>query len=139
LTARRPDSGKGRENGYVSRGDQDATSAAELFALLWESLADVLATAATATLVRRALKQVASRPSNGEPVVVTRIGLNYEYRLPEIWKQTGNEEAIDALRIVAAELRVLVLELTGPVVVRRLARLAPFREHGIDFRDEAAR
>lgn len=112
-------------------------SAAVLFDLLWESLADVLGTAATATLVRRALKQVAPQASGGEPVIVTRNGLNYEYRLPETWKQTGNEEAVGALRIVAAELRVLLVELTGPVVVRRLTRLAPFREHGIDFSDES--
>jgi len=38
---------------------------------------------------------------------------------------------------VAAELRVLLVELTGLVVVRRLGRLAPFREQGIDFSDEA--
>jgi hypothetical protein len=32
---------------------------------------------------------------------------------------------------------MLLIELTGPVVVRRLARLAPFRKLGIDFSDEA--
>jgi hypothetical protein len=121
----------------VSRSDPDATSAAELFDLLWGSLADMLGTAATATLLRRAIKQAASQTSWSEPVVVIRNGLDYEYRLPEAWKQPGNEKALGALRVVAAELRVLLVELTGPVVVRRLARLAPFREQGIDFSDEA--
>ena len=121
----------------MSQSDQDATSAAELFDLLWESLADVLGTAATATLVRRALKQVASQTSGSEPVIVTRNGLEYEYRVPETWKQPGNEEAIGALRAVAAELRVLLVELTGTVVVARLGRLAAFRKSGIDFVDEA--
>jgi hypothetical protein len=121
----------------VSRSDQDATSAAELFDVLWGSLADMLGTAATATLLRRAIKQAASQTSWSEPVVVIRNGLDYEYRLPEAWKQPGNEKALGALRVVAAELRVLLVELTGPVVVRRLARLAPFREQGIDFSDEA--
>jgi hypothetical protein len=121
----------------VSRSDQEATSAAELFEVLWESLADVLGTAATATLLRRAIKQAAARTSWSEPVIVARNGLDYEFRLPETWKQPGNEEAVGALRVVAAELRVLLAELTGPVVVRRLARLAPFRERGIDFSDEA--
>lgn len=115
---------------------QQATSAAELFELLWETLADVLGTAASATLLRRAIKQAASQTSSSEPVIVVRNGLEYEYRLPETWKQPGNEEAFGALRIVAAELRVLLVELTGPVVVRRLGRLAPFRERGIDFSDE---
>jgi len=137
VSARLQTSTAHRENGGVSRGDQDATSAAELFGLLWESLADVLGTAATATLVRRALKQAASPSSGPEPVIVTRSGLNYEYRLPEAWKHTGNEKAVGALRIMAAELRGLLVELTGPVVVRQLSRVAAFREHGIDFSDEA--
>ena len=121
----------------MSHSDQDATSAAGLFDLLWESLADVLGTAATATLMRRAIKRATSQTSWSEPVVVVRNGLDYEYRLPATWKQPGNEEALGALRGVAGELRVLLVELTGPVVVRRLGRLAPFRELGIDFSDEA--
>lgn len=117
--------------------DQDTTSAAELFDLLWASLADMVGTAATATLLRRAVKRAASQASWSEPVVVRRNGLDYEYRLPETWTQRGNEKAVGALRVVAAELRVLLVELTGPVVVRRLGRLAPLREQGIDFSDEA--
>ena len=88
----------------------------------------MLGTAATATLLRRAIKQAASKTSWSEPVVVMRNGLDYEYRLPETWKQPGNEKAVSALRVVTAELRVLLVELTGPVVVRRLGRLALFRE-----------
>jgi hypothetical protein len=107
-----------------------------VFDVLWESLADVVGTAATATLLRRAIKRAASQTSWPEPITVARNGLDYEYRLPETWKQPGNEEALGALRVVAAELRVLLVELTGPVVIRRLARLAPFRERGIDFSDE---
>jgi hypothetical protein len=44
---------------------------------------------------------------------------------------------LNALRGVVAELRVLLIELTGPVVVRRLARLASLRKLGIDFSNEA--
>jgi hypothetical protein len=94
-------------------------------------------TAATATLLRRAIKRAASQTSSPEPITVARNGLDYEYRLPETWKQPGNEEAIGRLRVVAAELRLLLVELTGPVVVRRLGRLAPFRKLGIDFNEEA--
>jgi hypothetical protein len=124
-------------DGLVGHSDQDASSAAKLFDLLWESLADVVGTAATATLLRRAIKRAAAQTSWPEPITVGRNGLDYEYLLPETWKQPGNEEAIGALRVVAAELRVLLVELTGPVVVRRLARLAPFRKLGIDFNEEA--
>jgi hypothetical protein len=108
-----------------------------MFELLWGTLADVLGTAATAILVRRAIKRATSRAGWSEPPHVARNGLDYQYRLPEAWKEPGNDEAGEALRVVVAELRGLLVELTGPVVVRRLGRLAPFREWGIDFSDEA--
>jgi hypothetical protein len=117
-------------------GNARGSSAAELFDLLWETLADILGTAATATLLRRAIKQAAARTAWPEPVIVSRTGLDYTYRLPETWTQPG-DEAVDALRIVAAELRVLLIELTGPVVVMRLAQLPALRKWGIDFSDEA--
>ena len=121
----------------MSGNDHDARSAAELFDLLWENMADVLGVAATATLLRRAIKVAASKNPRAEMVTVARKNLDYEYSFPEMWKQPGNEEALAALRIVAAQLRVLLVELTGPVVVRRLGRLAPLRERGIDFSGEA--
>lgn len=117
--------------------DRVATSAAELFDLLWESLADVLGTAAAAIILRRAIQQAAFRTAYSERVIVARNGLEYEYRVPQTWKQPGNDEAVDALRVVAAALRVLLVELTGPVVVNRLGRLGPFRKWGIEFSDEA--
>jgi hypothetical protein len=120
----------------TSGNDPSGASAAELFNLLWETVADILGTAATATLLRRSIKQAAARTAWLDPVIVTRTDLDYTYRLPEAWKQPGNDEAVDALRIVAAELRVLLVELTGPVVVTRLGRLAAFRKWGIDFSDE---
>jgi len=121
----------------VSGTDKVASSAAELFDLLWESLADVLGTAATAIILRRAIQQAALRTACSEQVIVARNGLEYEYRVPETWKQPGNDEAVDALRAVAAALRVLLVELTGPVVVSRLGRLGSFRKWGIEFGDES--
>jgi len=109
------------------------TSAAALFDLLWESLADVLGTAAAATLLRRAIKRAVTRTAWPEPIVVARSGLDYTYRLPDTWKQPDHDEAIDELRIIAAELRVLLVELTGPVVTARLGHLEPLRKWGIDF------
>src|SRR4030095_668190 len=101
------------------------------------TLADVLGTAATATLLRRAIKQAAGRTAWSEPVVGARHGLDYTYRLPPAWWQPGNDEAVDVFRIVAAQLKLLLIELTGPVVVARLGHLAPLRKWGVDFSDEA--
>jgi hypothetical protein len=116
-----------------SANGRDGASAAELFDLLWETLADILGTAATATLLRRSVRQAAARIAWTEPLVVARNGPEYTYRLPEAWKQPGNDEAVDGLRILAAELRVLLVELTGPVVVTRLGQVAALRKWGIDF------
>ena len=110
-------------------------SAAALFDLLWENVADILGTAATATLMRRSIQRAAARTAWSEPVVVARTGLDYTYRLPESWTQPGNDEAVAMLRVVAAELRVLLVELTGLVVVTRLGRLEPLQKWGIDFND----
>jgi hypothetical protein len=121
----------------VNGNDPGGESAAELFDLLWGTLADVLGTAATATLLRRAIKRGAARTAWSEPVVVARNGLDYTYRLPDAWKQSGNDEAVDVFRVITAELKVLLIELTGPVVVARLGQLAPLRKWGIDFNDEA--
>src|SRR5687767_10605520 len=120
-----------------SGNGRHGASAAELFDVLWDTLADVLGTAATATLVRRSLHRAASRPAGHEAIVVVRAAADYTYRLPEAWQQAGNDEAVDGLRILAAELRVLLVELTGPVVVTRLGQVPAFRKWGIDFTDEA--
>jgi hypothetical protein len=61
--------------------------------------------------VRRAIKRATSQASWSEPVIVAKNGLDYEYRLPATWKQPGNEEAFGALRVVAADLCVLLVEL----------------------------
>jgi hypothetical protein len=121
----------------VNGNDPGGESAAELFDLLWGTLADVLGTAATATLLRRAIKRGAARTAWSEPVVVARNGLDYTYRLPDAWKQSGNDEAVDVFRVITAELKVLLIELTGPVVVARLGQLAPLRKWGIAFNDES--
>jgi hypothetical protein len=111
-------------------------SPADLFALLWGSLADLLGTTATAALLRRAAKR-------GEPVcpelssmVIALNGLSYHYQLPEGWARQGDDQALAALRRLAVELRPLLIELAGPVVIRRLDRLTPLREHGIEFAEE---
>lgn len=122
----------------MSTSDRGATSAAELFDLLWESLADVLGTAATAIILRRAIQQAALRAAPAERVVIVRNGLEYEYRVPEAWKEPGNDAAVDALRGVAAALRVLLVELTGPVVVNVLGRLGTLRNWGIEFSEEVS-
>jgi hypothetical protein len=105
-------------------------SVAALFTVLWEALADVLGTAATATLLRRAALRAARHSPELAALVISRAKLEYRYALPPAWAD-GSERATLALRALVAELRPLLEELTGMVVVRRLERIRELRERGI--------
>jgi hypothetical protein len=109
---------------------------AVLFALIWDTLADVLGTAAAATLLRRAARRASAHGPMLGSVAITREGLSYGYRLPDAWRRADSANALSALDALVRELCPLLVELTGPVLVRRLDRLAPFRERGIRFRLE---
>jgi|GEM_PF-1811953 hypothetical protein len=105
-------------------------TAAVLFDLLWENIADVLGAAATAALVRRSARHVALRTPGREGVTITRDGFTYRYVLPERWSQCAGEPVV-GLRELVHELVPLLQELTGPVVVRRIESLAEFRRCGL--------
>jgi hypothetical protein len=120
-------------------------SAAALFALLWEGLADVLGTAATAVLVRRAARRAAARNPELAELAISREKLDYRFTLPRAWTERAEAAAVAAaadeaaLRELVGELRPLLVELTGPVVVRRLAQIPALRERGIVPADEEQR
>ena len=120
--------------------DQLATesfyTAARLFAMVWETMADVLGTAATATLVRRSARRAAERYPELAALTVSRAGFDYGYRLPESW-HTGAAAGLPALCALVRALSPLLVELTGPVILRRLRAIPElarceisFEEHG---------
>lgn len=99
---------------------------ARLFELVWESMADILGTAATAALLGRAASRAALRGLD-----ISREGLVYRYRLPESWHRAGDPDALSLLRALANELAPLLQTMSGPVVARRLGQVAPLRQAGI--------
>ncbi len=105
-------------------------SAAALFGLLWESLADVLGTATTATLISRSIRYASARRASLGAISVTRDGFEYRFSLPADWSQDA-PEAVDALRDLIAELCRLLVPLTGSIVVRRLQNVAEFGRRGL--------
>ena len=105
-------------------------SVAALFTLLWEALADVLGTAATATLLRRAARRASPRYPELTELAISREKLEYRYTLPPAWAGRADGTPL-ALRELVGELRPLLVELTGPVVVRRLERIPELRKRGI--------
>jgi len=119
--------GRARPSGAAAGAE---LSIAALFTLVWDALADVLGTAATATLLRRAARRAAPRcPELGE-LAITREKLEYRYTLPSAWADGAGGTPV-ALRELVVELCPLLVELTGPIVVRRLERIPELRKRGI--------
>jgi hypothetical protein len=94
-------------------------SAAVLFSTLWEALADVLGTAAAATVLKRAARRAIARSPELAGLVFQREDLRYGYSLPAAWKEQS-EGTPPALRELVTELRPILVELTGQVVLRHL-------------------
>jgi len=116
-----------RQNGA---GAQSEVSAADLFALLWTGLADMLGTAATATLLRRAAQCALPGAPDLAALCITRESLEYRYTLPESWTSPVSEPCA-ALSALARELWPLLVDLTGSVVTQRLAQIPELRALGV--------
>jgi hypothetical protein len=107
------------------------SSPAALFTQVWGALVDLLGSAATAALLRRAARRAVARaPELGELIIV-RVDLDYHYTLPRAWADAAAGEAQHGLRHLMAELVPLLVELTGPVVLCHLAQIPELRERGV--------
>jgi hypothetical protein len=95
-------------------------------------MADILGTGATATLLRRAVQKAAKRRPELKGLAIRREALEYAFTVPDSWNENEPQTtAMDALRDVARELRPVLTELTGRVVLRQLEKLELLREHHI--------
>jgi hypothetical protein len=93
-----------------------------LFGQIWDTLADVLGEAATAALLRRSAKRALARLPELSALQIRRDGFAYRYEVPQSWSEPGGERTT-AVQDLARELYPLLVEMTGEVVVRRLARI----------------
>ena len=119
-----------REGARVNDGARSDLCAGALFGILWRELADILGTAAVASLVRRAVQRAAPRRPELAALCVTRESLEYRYAVPSTWNEPG-PHPVQALRELVGELWKLLVELTGTVVVNRLANVAELRGSGL--------
>ena len=109
-----------------------SAAAAELFQRLWDEVVDLVGTAATAALVRRALKRASAKEPELAALVLQREGLEYAWVLPAAWHDPERRDAVDHLRrLVRDDLHPLFRELTGPVIARRLAMAPDLVEAGL--------
>ncbi len=113
-----------------AEGNPRGETPADLFELLWETLADVLGPATTATLVGRSLKYASARQPLLGSITIKREVFQYRYVLPDMWS-TRVPVLVEALREVVVELNELLVPLTGSIVVRRLENLIEFQRAGL--------
>lgn len=99
-----------------------SVSAATLFEVLWGALTDLLGTAATTALLRRSIKRCRDSGVALTGLEVRRNGLEYVYQLPAEWS-ASNQQPLEDLCALVTQLRPLLVELTGGVVLRRLQRV----------------
>jgi len=130
------------ESGVRQGGGREPNPAA-LFAIVWETLAAMLGTAAAAAIVRRAAGRAGTQRPELIDLVVRREQLEYHYTLPDAWSQpaeaaTACERAPLALRALVAEIGQLLVELTGTIVVGRLEEIPELRGRGLVWRSEGA-
>jgi hypothetical protein len=118
---------EGNANGPTNAAE---LSGSDLFALLWHALADVLGTAAAATLLRRAAQRAMLAFPELSGLDITRAPLEYHYKVPAAWQQ-ASQAPPRALFELVRELWPLLVELTGSVVVSRLIRMAELSERGL--------
>jgi hypothetical protein len=116
-------------NGIATARSSASLSVAALFAVLWDALADLLGTGATAILLRRATLRAAPDSPELAELAVVRDGLDYRYSLPAAWHAATDTP--HALRRLVAELLPLLAELTGPVAGRHLAQVRELRDGGL--------
>src|SRR5688572_33030928 len=88
----------------------------DLFAMLWDTLADVLGPSATAALLRRAARGAMVRCPELESLVIVREDLEYRYVVPTPWNDRSGRTSA-ALHELVQHLRSLLVEMTGAVVV----------------------
>ena len=115
----------------MADSDVRSLTASALFDLLWGTLADVLGTAATAILLRRAAKRATSRDPALHGLLIQREAIGYTYVVPDAWQDHGKRAPEAALGELVRELRPLLLALTGSVVVQRLERVPELRPLGL--------
>jgi hypothetical protein len=94
--------------------------------VLWNALSDLLGSGAAAAIIGRALHRATPLHPELAGFVIARVDLEYGYELPREFDQPASTSS--ALAGLLKELRPLLIELTGPVALRSLARIPELRD-----------
>ena len=121
-------------SGNLGDGNGAAPSAAALFAIVWDALADMLGTAAVAAILRRAAARAVPRSPELADLVIVREDHQYRYTLPLRWSVVAERGGPLAFRELVLEIGELLQELTGTVVISRLEQLPGLVGFGLVWR-----
>jgi quercetin 2,3-dioxygenase len=105
-------------SGPTSGDDAARHSGTVLFNMLWEALVDVLGSATAAALVSRAARRAQPRSPELVELAVVRVDQQYACSVPPSFDQTEGPPA--ALCVLLDEIRPLLTQMTGQVVLRHL-------------------
>lgn len=94
---------------------------------MWSTLTDLMGSSATAVLVKRAIKRAAGEQPAVQMLVIRRPVFDYEYLVPETWKDNGKAE----LAALMGALVPLLKELTGEIAVSRLRSIPELAQSGL--------
>jgi len=121
--------GIARRKASVTENEPDDPTTAALFVAVWDALTDLMGSSATASLVRRAAKRAASNQPTLGALTIHRPVFEYEYVIPERWKDDGHGRA--ELGELMRNLVPLLTELTGQIAVQRLRSIAILVDAGL--------
>jgi hypothetical protein len=96
-----------------------------LFGFLWDGLVDLVGTAATAVLMRRAARRALPRSGELSELTISRVDGEYGYVVPPSFGRAVGPPA--ALRDLADELRPILHEFMGEVALRHLEHVPELR------------
>jgi hypothetical protein len=110
-------------------GNAAVCPASDVFDLLWTTLVDILGSPTTAALVRRSILHECEQHRELGELTISRERFEYTYVVPAAWKHV-NDQPVAALQALIHTLSVMLMELTGSVVVRRLKQLSRLKDCG---------
>jgi hypothetical protein len=110
---------------YQRSANANPPAASELFGLIRSTLIDVMGSTSFAVLLRRAVTRASAYSPELSQIAVTRVGLAYDYRLPDSWDRPGE---YGALRELVGALLPMSAEISGRFVARRVVALPALAE-----------
>lgn len=102
----------------------------EALRALWTAVAEVIGSAATAVLIRRAIKRAARQYPSLDDLTVELQEFLYQLRIPEHWDAPPDAETAEAIRALIAAFTEIARQLSGEILIRHISRLAvlePYR------------